>query len=389
MDRSTGDRLVAVDLLRTLSIAIVLSAHLAFTRNLVNPQFAYRDSQTPSWHLFAQNGGYGVSIFFVISGFLITRILMLDKTPMLGHAVQRFYIRRVARILPLLLLVTLVGAGMYCAPAKSLQRLRLIYYFPLGSHFLWVSIATFWFNWYRILTEQHLNAFGLHWGILWSLSVEEQFYLLYPLFVKHLRSLRRLGMLLLAVIILGSCFRVWIWLIRPDNYLLSLTGSVGDFDQIAMGCLLYIVWNRYAKHLRQNKIFSATLAVAGLLLMATIFIKTSLYTSAHRTFGPTLIVLGAFLFLLGILAFDIPQNRLSRTLCLPGKVSYGMYVWHPTVLYFCWNYIGQNNPWLAFSSFFILTTIFSLASYTFFEKPTNRWVRNFFGRADSPSHALR
>jgi peptidoglycan/LPS O-acetylase OafA/YrhL len=127
----------------------------------------------PGWF---RRGFIGVDIFFVLSGYLVTRILLRDLVSMRRIDVRRFYARRVRRILPAATVVLIVTALAYAAVATRLQMFNALDGFRAA--FLYVS------NWFFI--HESIDYFGTNINRspvlqFWSLSVEEQFYLLWPI----------------------------------------------------------------------------------------------------------------------------------------------------------------------------------------------------------------
>lgn len=221
---SGQSRLPGVDVLRGLAVLFVLLHH-------IHLRFEFNDYDTDGWLPHALNqvlswSGYqAVIAFFVISGFLITR-LSISRWGPLGHIhIRDFYVLRVARIVPclLLLLVILSALHLMGAPNFTIPPDRA----SLGRVLL--AALTFHVNY----LEGHHGYLPGGWDILWSLSIEETFYLLFPLICALLRSERLLVAPLLALIIVGPISRT----------LLADRDPWGDYayfsctDGIAFGCL--------------------------------------------------------------------------------------------------------------------------------------------------------
>ncbi len=200
-------RLPALDGLRALSILLVIAEHSAGT-----PKMPFSQSDVPDGV-----GTFGVRVFFVISGFLITTLLFAEHDRTGTVSLRDFYVRRTYRIFPafytyLAVVVMLAGFGF-------IQLLE-------GDV---LAAATYTMNFHRP------RAWYL--GHLWSLSVEEQFYLLWPAIVL---ALSKRGAMLVAVLALLSApvLRVAIWILMPTHRL-----GIGEtfptvFDALAAGCLL-------------------------------------------------------------------------------------------------------------------------------------------------------
>jgi peptidoglycan/LPS O-acetylase OafA/YrhL len=175
------------------------------------------------------SGYYAVITFFVISGFLITS-LSLRRWGRLGNvATKRFYAMRIARIVPCLLLLLGILVGLHWSGAAdfTIRPERA----SLGRAL--VAALTFHINW----LEGHHGYLPGGWDVLWSLSIEETFYLLFPLVCVLLRSERLLLLPLLGLIIAGPVSRV----------LLADQDPWGDYayfscmDGIAFGCVAALI----------------------------------------------------------------------------------------------------------------------------------------------------
>jgi peptidoglycan/LPS O-acetylase OafA/YrhL len=243
-------RFETVDLLRGLSILAVVLLHCWLRFFLAGVQVG---TGLPNWlfRLLLRNGGNGVTVFFAISGFLITLTSVRRFGGLREMRPQLFYRVRFARIAPLLLLL--------------LSVLSLLHWGSLHSHVFgaWhvkkavglpralFSALTFHLNWLEAKTG-YLPA---NWDVMWSLSVEEMFYLFFPLvcvaFVGRTSPLRRIGWPLLflfagALLVLGPWARsVWITtdIGQEKSYL-------GGMNAIAMGCLAGLLCDRMLRSTR-------------------------------------------------------------------------------------------------------------------------------------------
>lgn len=199
-------RIAALDGLRAVSVAFVILGHLVGTHNF--PRVLY----PLTW--FAE---FGVRIFFVISGFLITTLLLKEMELTRSISLKGFYFRRIFRIFP--------ASYTYIAAIAALGFAHAVY---LKSADL-LHAVTYTVNYHSVR--------GWYLGHLWSLSVEEQFYLLWPLALKL--SGRRRGML----VALAVCFVCP--LIRVAEFTFFPAGRMGVgerfetiADAIAIGCVL-------------------------------------------------------------------------------------------------------------------------------------------------------
>jgi peptidoglycan/LPS O-acetylase OafA/YrhL len=244
----------------------------------------------------------------------------------------------------------------------------------------WLSIATFWFNWYSIA---FIREPGVCWTLLWSLSVEEQFYFFYPLGLKLLRNERNLKLFLALFILLGP---VSLWVgnsfFRQAN--LVEHNSFSGFGLIATGALLYLYSERYRKYLFKHTHLCAGLCVAGLTMMVQIYLDQPAPSDPWgSSLHPMLFGIGVFLFLLGAMHFNFFKAKFWRPIALNGKVSYGIYLYHAMVICLAVWLFPRINEYVFFCGVPIAVFLIALFSYHYFEVPVNRFIRKRWGEGPS------
>ncbi len=367
-----------IDLARSFSILAVLANHLG-------PNYLTRPSASPfwaqAWFKLWANGHYGVPIFFVISGYLITRVLAGQPKGLFHPDFRDFYSRRVGRILPLLMLTVLLALLLVtvCSPLSP----QYIFCFsdPHTSlnPVLWASIAFFSMNWYLMSPlAGHAKSLMAAWTILWSLSIEEQFYLFYPLLLSRAGRPAFLLACFGFFIALGPVLKWvgWTWFFRDGWFSLN---SFCYFGLIALGGLLYWISETYRAILRGPQV-SVPLCLAGFLLTLNTYLHVVLRADFFgNVWADYFIGLGTFLFLLGGLNLGFFESKPWRLLGGPGRMSYGMYLLHPLVLFFLWPWLKGLNDFTAFAFFGAVTFGVARLSYRFFEFPINQWIRRRFG----------
>lgn len=273
-------------------------------------------------------GGFGVSIFFFISGFLISRLLLAEE-----HRFQRpialkaFYIRRFIRLLPPLLLM-----GVICVPALyflypeqfSPEQIALSFLY-LGNIVKFGSMAWGWREGYPAVEP------------LWSLAVEEHFYLLLPPALLLFRTYRSRVILMVVAIVVPLILRVWIFTVLDNrlsdqlNYHFTLT----RLDSIAFGVLLTLVLDAGWLRPPENRVLGHFLVIGGgLLMIATMVHWSNAYEIAWKY---TFQSLAIGVFFVGVV-FAPNYAWLRRMLELKpishlGKISYEMYLWHLPILF--------------------------------------------------------
>jgi peptidoglycan/LPS O-acetylase OafA/YrhL len=265
-------------------------------------------------------GALGVRLFFVLSGFLITGILLRARyeTAAPGVALRAFYARRFLRIFPLYYGV------LFAIAALGLPEAR--------DAFWWhVSYAS---NYYYALQGQWGSALS-HF---WSLAVEEQFYLVWPWLVLF-TPLRRLPFVLIGTILLGPVSRV-ILLHTTDNLISAATPTIACLDSLGAGALLAWLWYApgpaHAASRPAATRMTGIALVCGLACLAIVTLFGTLGTGwkirlALWDLGASLV----FVWLVNGAArgFSGAAGRLlsSRPLVYLGTISYGIYIFHPLV----------------------------------------------------------
>jgi len=258
---SSGERVPGIDVLRGLCIIAVVLHH-------INLRIHFRDSALGQWIGPAANrvlfwsGYYGVRVFFVISGFLITTWSLKRWGNLAQINRRQFYVMRFARIVPCLLGLLLV--------LSTLDRLNVPHFIVSQQHSsLWralLAALTFHINW----LEAHSGYLPANWDVLWSLSVEEVFYIFFPLLCTLLRKQTFLIALLCCLVVIGPYARI-----HTQNDIWSDYGYLACMDGIAFGCLGAMLSTRIKFGGKQNFAF----AIAGTFLL--IFIDVLRGTAAH------------------------------------------------------------------------------------------------------------
>lgn len=333
---AAAPRFETVDLLRGLSILAVVLLHCWIRFDLSDVQMG---TGLPPWlrQLLLHNGGNGVTAFFAISGFLITltSLRRFGGLPNMRAAV--FYRIRFARIAPLLVLVlavlSLLHWGSLHNTAFDAWHVKAAVGLP---HALFAAL-TFHLNWLEAKTG-YLPA---NWDVMWSLSVEEVFYLFFPLVCLALlgqRSpVRRIGWPLLfllaaTLLALGPWARsVWITtdIGREKSYL-------GGMNAIALGCLTALLCHRLSRSVGVPRVWLYVSEVAGWGLIAwfAIWPRWQWLHSTNRFLGKhdlddTLLPLGVCLVMLAtVLRNARGGGLLTAPLRWFGRHSYEIYLTH-------------------------------------------------------------
>lgn len=310
-----------IDLLRGIAILMVMLLHF---------NLAYWLGDSPLTLIIPKpwlraaliNGNYGVTMFFVISGFLITTTSLHRFGSLDRLSVGSFYAFRFARIIPplLLALAIIVPLGLLGLPSfsNSSQGVAL----PRGFFLLVVvSILTFWHN---VLMAFH-GYFNYCLNIYWSLSVEEVFYLAFPLLCVGWKRQRLLVAGCVLALVAGPLYRQ---AYRTDD-IHFMYGYLACFDAIALGCLTALLVRRFDLNaLRRRWVQgAAALGLASTWLWGI---------DGHEAFGFSLVALGTALLLVGARPTGEAQVRArlspGRFLGWFGGHSYELYLFHIIVL---------------------------------------------------------
>ena len=327
----THDYRPEVDGLRALAVLPVLIYHL-------------------SGGGYLAGGFLGVDVFFVISGYLITRILVRDLAGSERNALRAFWGRRIRRIFPLVGVVvfsTTVAAWFLLAP-KALREY-------IGSGFAATFSYSNLFFWSEdsYISEASATKPLLH---TWSLAVEEQFYIVYPvLLLLAFRYLRKPAVALWAVLVISLAAGVWVSGFDSSFNFYSFTSRAWE---LAAGALVALAAKRS----------NAKLAAIGLLLIALgyAFVQdTFWHPSPTWTLLP---VVGAAL----VIRYAAPDNAVGRLLASKplvaiGLISFGIYLWHwPIIAYF--NYANLSGWWVSVVEVLVPIAL-ATATYFLVEKP--------------------
>ena len=322
------------------------------------------------FHRLTKGGGFGVDAFFVLSGFLITAILLRDQTKV-GHVrFGAFYRRRAMRLLPALCFF--LAIYLYYAWVTSWHGMHE----PSSA----LSILFYYSNtWLR---HAPLSP-GL--GHLWSLAVEEQFYLVWPLALVLFFGLRRRvtpTVAILAGLIAVIAIRRAVMWDHGISWLVLYTRLTTRADALLVGCLLAQLWVR-------RKLPKRGVQLAGWLALGYFLYLVRVGAGNNFLYrgGFTLIAVALGIILVAILETDWVVNRFLRTrpLRAVGRVSYGLYIWHLAVFTAVARYDRGWPPALQAFVALGITALATCVSWFAVERPFLRWKDRLEGAAASTS----
>ncbi|MEG0483461.1 MAG: acyltransferase [Acinetobacter sp.] len=358
-----------IDVLRGISILLVLIHHFNIPYKLHDTFLGMPIFDESLSTLVARNGNYGVTMFFVISGFLITQHTLQRNHSLAQINLKDFYIRRIARIMPcLVLLVAIVtilgGMGLKPFMNQAPNDIEVSYGLTVFSAF------TFWMN--ILIIENGWVNYAL--GVLWSLSVEEVFYLAFPILCIALGRGKGFIVFLLAVIVYAPYFRSLHFAEESGAYLYHYFSS---FDGIAIGCLTALIAHNFKIHSQAVNIITA--------IVSALMIALYLYAPIKEvsTWG-----ISVFALLSAILIFCFsqhPQARASsifaKVMVWIGKRSYEMYLFHLIILgLFKVFYLPKETlpaeKLMLLPIYFIGVFILSWVIEKYYSMPLNEKIRN-------------
>jgi peptidoglycan/LPS O-acetylase OafA/YrhL len=334
----------ALDGLRAVSILLVILHHTArWESKLVST--------------LQHNGRYGVSLFFVISGFLICTLFLREQTKTGKIDLWKFYGRRALRLLPLYYALLIVQAIL-------IFGLRL--YSPANQGLFGANLPSYIFYYSNWLPTSGQGPYFC----AWSLAVEEQFYLTFGLLIVF-ASRKRVIIAILAALFLKICVY---GLFGPIDANSTFWRVVFSYQEaILIGVLIAFILNTQkgyeflAKLLRSPWVLTGVgAATASWLLFQPIQPQSSLWEQL-------LYVLMALL-LVGVVIRRRTPVVGGKVLAYVGRISYGIYLFHMFVICCVERIPGGASPWLDFPLTVSLTVVAAALSYQFFEYPLiNKW----------------
>lgn len=332
-----NEKIPSLNGLRAISIFFVLFSHFQYRNLHLDPPFG---------------GQLGVNIFFIISGFLITILLLKEESKYGTVSLKKFYIRRSLRILPLYYLLLLC-----------------YFIFQLNGIIKLNSIS-----WISSLTYTRYFFQGVNWEVehLWSLNIEEHFYLIWPIVFVYFKKYRQLFSIMIIM------FIPIVRLYTDISFMHFFTRA----DALMIGCLLALKYNKLKILLDKSTFF----IVLPLILLIMIDIVGYRIIPIHNLglqiqLGRTLlgeygIITNICICLIIILAI-VPQNNLfyrflnSAPLNYLGILSYSIYIWQQL-------FFSDSLGWLSsFPINILLILIAATFSYEFYETPFLRLKERF------------
>lgn len=334
-----------IDGLRAVAVLSVLFYHAKFSF----------DS-----HVYFQGGFIGVDIFFVISGYLISKIILTEYESEKGFSISRFYERRARRILPALFVVILISTPFAWAvllPSDFVEYAKsLLSTIFFGSNFFFYFATT------EYGTDSAFLKPFLH---TWTLGIEEQFYLFFPLlFIFLQKRYSKWSLSILAALLFGSLlFSQYAYGKNEDlNFFLPIS----RFWELLVGTVVAHIELKYGRN--TSRLMSQLLPALGFMMVAYAVIFFDKNTQ-HPGFVTMVPVLGVALIIFFSSHSEIVGKLLgSKLLVIIGLVSYSLYLWHFPIMAFSRAYFDEIDNIHRFI-WVLVSLILSVISYYVVERP--------------------
>ena len=361
MSNNKSKYLPSIDSLRALAVLAVIIYHVD-----VN---------------YLPGGFLGVDLFFVLSGYLISSLIIKEFRKTGTVNLYNFYIRRARRLLPAVYFMITVGLVVMVLFNEVLLRKS-----HLDAIFGYIYSSNWWYIFHKL---DYFDSFGAQspFKHLWSLAIEEQFYMIFPLLFLLVNRKKKskdgtyklnknflyvvLGLILVSLIAhillfdINNISRIYF---GTDTRAFSLLVGV-------VGAILYPMERLHAKVTPQQNMLYSVVSLVSIATLITVMIYTSEYNTLLYRGGFLLV---AILGLIVIISSGKQHTLMSRLLSFKpvvfiGKISYSLYLWHFPVLVLTTPVSEIGNPNIIFVILrVILTFILATASYVFVETPIRK-----------------
>ena len=361
MSNNKSKYLPSIDSLRALAVLAVIIYHVD-----VN---------------YLPGGFLGVDLFFVLSGYLISSLIIKEYKKTGSVNLYNFYIRRARRLLPAVYFMITIGLVVMVLFNEVLLRKS-----HLDAIFGYIYSSNWWYIFHKL---DYFDSFGAQspFKHLWSLAIEEQFYMIFPLLFLLVNRKKKskdgtyklnknflyvvLGLILVSLIAhillfdINNISRIYF---GTDTRAFSLLVGV-------VGAILYPMERLHAKVTPQQNMLYSVVSLVSIATLITVMIYTSEYNTLLYRGGFLLV---AILGLIVIISSGKQHTLMSRLLSFKpvvfiGKISYSLYLWHFPVLVLTTPVSEIGNPNIIFVILrVILTFILATASYVFVETPIRK-----------------
>ncbi len=323
-------------------------------------------------------GGFGVTVFFFISGFLITRLLLAEYKKNGRISITSFYKRRVLRLAPALITVVVAETLIFYAQKG---------FVPWGEIF---AAIFYFYNYYKLFLGHEIQPLAS----LWSLAVEEHYYFVFPfVFSKSVQNLTRFSLSILA-----ACVLVLLWRLVLV-YKIDILATIPDYPFDATDCRIdSILYGAFLSLATEQEMLCSRLVrrlmtwswfVVGLaMLLATFIIRSEEFRQTTRYTIQGLALIPLFTCSLFGSQFGVVRALLEiRPLVWLGKISYSLYLWHFPIQYLFLFFFPDASLSLRFAACLPAMLVVSAISYYCVEQPFVGLRRRLHGTNKSTNAA--
>ena len=365
------DRLDAVDILRGLAIFFVLMNHVNMRLWLAKLPYT-RGLPAQLVSSLVWNGQYGVQIFFAVSGFLITSTSLRRWGEPSRINLRDFYALRFARIAPLLLLLLVVLSALHAAGLRDF----VVSQETGGLGRAWIAALTFHVN----LLEARRGYLPGNWDVLWSLSIEEMFYLFFPVLCRLTGRGRGLVAVLVVFAVLGPFGRT---VLAHGNDTWQEYSYLGGMDAIALGCLTALMVTRI-QLLRRTVWVLGGLGIASLIFILGFSLRSEAWGLDDSGLNMTLVALGTCMIITAAAGIRRRSPRIAAPLLALGRCSYEIYLTHMFVVFALYDaFVSLGSPLRAVPALFVgvivAAGLLGALVARFYSEPMNRLLRGYWG----------
>jgi peptidoglycan/LPS O-acetylase OafA/YrhL len=309
-------------------------------------------------------GAYGVDLFFALSAYLITNILLRERAATKKLDLRGFYIRRILRIWPLyLVFVAIAAVAAAVIPGQHMPVSYVVGYCLMAGNWIYV-----------------FHGLPASFAIpLWTVSIEEQFYLAWPLAIRR-ASVRTISAIAVGLLVIANAWRVWLASSAAPVEAMEYN-TFTRIDPFALGILIALFSHRLPRLSRQRRI--ALLCGGAAAWIATyafsVTSKPPKIATWKLALGHPLTALASAAILLSAIGSQHPFLRSAWLLYL-GKISYGLYVLHEFAHLCATRLLPASTPIMVIAQSaagLALTILLAAVSYRWLESPFLRLKENF------------
>jgi peptidoglycan/LPS O-acetylase OafA/YrhL len=309
-------------------------------------------------------GAYGVDLFFALSAYLITSLLLRERITTGALDLRGFYLRRILRIWPLYL-AFVAFAAMFATlvPGQNLPMRYVVGYSLLAGNWIYVFYGL-------------PASFAVP---LWTVSIEEQFYLAWPLALRK-SSVRAMAIIAVGILVVANAWRVWLAVSAAPAERIEYN-TFTRLDPIALGILIALFGHKLPSFTRLQRavMFCGGVATWIAVYAFTVTTPTLKFTTWQMAVGHPFTALASAAVLLSVLGAQHGFFRNPALLYL-GKISYGLYVVHEFAHFCAIGLVPASTPLMVVAQSIVglaITILLAAASYRWLESPFLRLKERF------------